>query len=285
MRFIFLLLLVPAFAQAQSAHYALKLSPDLRQHILHGQETISFARDAGDIEFQKQPGMQITAAYLDDGQATVNQDTVSVHLRNSGTHTLHLEYAAPPSRGIMWFPGQLGFDTAFYCEAWMLCDADPAERATLTLEIVLPESFGLTAVGPGQFQKRWTDKDGAHFLFEQAAPVQTYLFSFGVALLYRSDHGQFVLYAPDSKSHVTALQQTARAYAFLRSKAGIGLQRNYAQAVMPNSIAQEAAALALMPSDFLHNVEDKNDDGLLAHELAHQWWVCLSEYDRGRISG
>lgn len=275
MRLVFLLFLAPALAQAQSAHYALKLSPDLQQHILHAQETISFVRDAGDVHFQKQPAMQISEAHLDNGQATVNQDTVAVHLLRSGNHTLHLKYAAPQARGIMWFPERPGLDTAFYCEAWMVCNTDPAERATLTLEIVLPESSGLTAVGPGQFQKRWSDKEGAHFLFEQAVPVQTYLFSFGVAKLYRSDRGQFILYAPDSKSHDIALQRTARACAFLGAKAGIGLHGKYAQAVMPNSIAQEAAGLALMPSDFLHNVEDKNDDGLLAHELAHQWWGVL----------
>jgi len=44
---------------------------------------------------------------------------------------------------------------------------------------------------------------------------------------------------------------------------------------MPNGIAQEAAALALLPKDFLGELEGQGDDRLMAHELAHQWWGVL----------
>jgi len=81
-----------------------------------------------------------------------------------------------------------GEETIFYCEAWMVCDNTPAERATLTMEIVLPAASGLKAVGPGQLQKLWRDPEGEHFNFEQDEPVQTYLFSLGVARLNRSVH-------------------------------------------------------------------------------------------------
>jgi aminopeptidase N len=132
---------------------------------------------------------------------------------------------------------------------------------------------GLTAVGPGQLTKQWTEKDGVHFLFEQGKPVQTYLFSFGVAKLQRSEDGQFVVYALDEADHRVALERTAKAYEFLRGKAGIGLaDGKYTQASMLNGIAQEAASMALMPKDFFHMLEEEHDDGLMAHELAHQWW-------------
>jgi aminopeptidase N len=146
----------------------------------------------------------------------------------------------------------------------------------MTLEIVLPASSGLRAVGPGHFKKQWRDEQGEHFVFEQATPVQTYLFSFGVAKLNRSAVGQFILYAQDTEPHGAAFTKTADAYAFLRSKAGVDLDNSqYTQASMPEPIAQEAAAMALMPNDFLRDLEEKDDADLLTHELAHQWWGVM----------
>jgi len=104
----------------------------------------------------------------------------------------------------------------------MVCDTAPKERATLRLEMVLPKTKILTAVGPGQLRRRWTSNGSVHFLFEQSHPVQTYLFSFGVARLNRLERGEFVIYAPDSDEHERAFQRTAKAYSFLREKAGTG---------------------------------------------------------------
>ena len=175
-----------------------------------------------------------------------------------------------------WFTEDPGFDADFYCEAWMVCDNSPAQRATLVLEIVLPTASGLKAVGPGRLKKEWQNKEGEHSVFEQRAPVQTYLFSFGVAKLNRSLDGQFVLYSADTDAHKVAFTKTADAYAFLRSKAGVDLSDSqYTQASMPEPIGQEAGGLALMPPNFLTNLEQKDDVQIMSHELAHQWWGVL----------
>jgi aminopeptidase N len=270
---VFSFFFVVTITQAQTTHYTLKLTPEFAHQILRGQETVEVVSDAGTLELQKQPGMQITQATSDDGEVSAKEEGISVRLPRSGRHTIQLQYVAAPHRGIMWFPGETGLDTAFYCEAWMVCETAPSDRATLTMEIVVPPMSGLTAVGPGQLTKQWTEKGGVHFLFEQSKPVQTYLFSFGVAKLHRSEDGQFVVYALDEADHRVALQRTAKAYEFLRGKAGIGLADvKYTQASMLNGIAQEAASMALMPKDFFHMLEEEHDDGLMAHELAHQWW-------------
>jgi aminopeptidase N len=273
MRFAFLLFLGATVAQAQSTHYTVKLTPDFDHHVLSGEETIEFVGDAGKTEWQKQPGLAISGRRSDDGAITVSEQSVKAQLYRSGKHTLELQYTAAAYRGIAWFSDQTGFDTAFYCEAWMVCNTDPAQRAILTLEIVVPAASGLTAVGPGQFKKQWRDAQGEHFAFEQSAPVQTYLFSFGVAKLHRLENGKLVLYASNSDAHRVAFSKTAEAYLFLRGKAGMDLDESqYTQASMPNGIEQEAAALALMPKDFLHELEENGDVGLMTHELAHQWW-------------
>jgi aminopeptidase N len=273
MRGALLFVFVTTIAHAQTTHYTLKLTPEFGHRVLRGQETVEVVSDAGTLELQKQPGLLITQASSDDGEVSVRQESISVRLQRSGRHTIQLQFVAAPHRGIMWFPGETGLDTAFYCEAWMVCDTDPDQRATLTMEIVVPTMSGLTAVGPGQLTKQWTENDGAHFLFQQSEPVQTYLFSFGIAGLLRSEDGQFVIYAADVGAHRVAFERTAKAYEFLRNKAGIGLAGGqYTQASMLNGIAQEAASMALMPKDFFHALEEEHDDGLMTHELAHQWW-------------
>lgn len=274
-QFLFLLLFISA-AQAQTTRYAVKLTPDLNHQLLHGEETITFFHEPGDTQFQKQPGLQIASVTCNNCDATQADETVNIHLGAGGKHSLHVVYTAAPHRGITWFPDHAGFDTAFYCETWMVCDNSPAQRATLKLEIVLPPSSGLKAAGPGQFKREWKDSDGEHFAFEQTKPVQTYLFSFGVAKLSRSVSGQFVLYTPDADAHQTTFTKTADAYMFLRNKAGVNLaDSRYTQAFMPDDIEQEAAGLALMPAAYLPNLEQRDQVADMTHELAHQWWGVL----------
>jgi aminopeptidase N len=273
--FLFVLLFIAA-AQAQTTHYAVKLTPDLDHQLLHGEETIAFRHEPGDIQFQKQAGLQISRMTCTNCEAAQAGETVNIHLKTGGKHSLHVAYTASPHRGITWFSDNAGFDTAFYCEAWMVCDNTPAQRATIHLEVVLPPLTGLTAAGPGRFRRHWKDGDGQHFAFERSKPVQTYLFSFGVAKLRRSASGPFVLYTPDLADHKVTFRKTSDAYTFLRSKAGVNLaDRQYAQAFVPADIEQEAAGLALMPATYLAELEQQDQVADMTHELAHQWWGVL----------
>ncbi|MGH9646208.1 MAG: M1 family aminopeptidase, partial [Bryobacteraceae bacterium] len=278
------LLLLVVFAtakmQAQTTHYRVKLEPDFERHLLRGEEEIEFQRDTGQdsglIHWQKQSGLQILSAKASEGSVSARDTSVRGLFHAGGSHWVRLLYTASEGRGISWFAARAGFNTAFYCEAWMVCDNTPAQRATLRLEIVLPSSYNMTAVGPGSLSKQWRDKEGEHFVFEQSAPVQTYLFSFAVAQLQVETDGQLSLYVKTA-SHRVALRKTADAYAFLRGKATVApINSQYVQAFLPGGeIGQEAAGLALMSDSDLRDLETKDDVALMAHEAAHQWWGVL----------
>jgi aminopeptidase N len=157
----------------------------------------------------------------------------------------------------------------------MVCDNTPGQRATMRLEIVLPAASGLRAAGPGHLQKQFSDDEGEHFVFEQDEPVQTYLFSFGVAKMAAAEDGMERLYAAQG-GHSVALRKTVEAFAFLRKKAGVDLiDPEYSQVFLPISgtgFGQEAAGAALMSEEYLASLEKNDDVQLMAHELAHQWW-------------
>jgi aminopeptidase N len=265
---------------AQSTHYSVKLTPDFERQLLRGEETIEFQADAGAVEWQKQAGLRVVNANIADGEVTVVEQAVRVHLRSDGMHKLRLKYTAAAGRGIKWFADSAGLVTAFYCQAWMVCDNSPGQRATLLLDIAVPfppltpGANGFRAVGPGHRGKEWRSRDGDHFMFEQSDPVQTYLFSFGVARLAVVVDGMFSIYAPRMDDNTAAFARTADAYAFLRTAASIDpLNAHYTQAFLPGpSMGQEAAGMALMSQDDLTDLVDKDDVKLMAHELAHQWW-------------
>ncbi|HEV1995483.1 MAG TPA: M1 family aminopeptidase [Candidatus Acidoferrum sp.] len=265
---------------AQSTHYSVKLVADFERQLLRGDETIEFQADAGVVEWQKQAGLRVVSADVTDGEVTVAEQAVRVRLPSGGRHSLKLKYTAAAGRGIKWFAGNAGLATAFYCEAWMVCDNSPGQRATLQLKIAIPFSplthggSGFRVVGPGRQGKEWRGRDGDHFVFEQSDPVQTYLFSFGVARLAVAIDGMFSIYAQNMDANKAAFAKTADAYAFLRAAASVDpMNAHYTQVFLPGpSMGQEAAGIALMSQNDLNDLTGKDDVQLVAHELAHQWW-------------
>ena len=267
-------------AAAQSTHYSIKLVPDFERHVLLGDETIEFQADTGEAEWQKQAGLRIVTSNVAKEALTVAEQSVTVRALSKGRHSVWFKFEAAAGRGIKWFEDSAGLATAFYCETWMVCDNSPGQRATLQLEIVVPSihlpqgASGFRAVGPGRRGKEWGGDDGHHFVFEQNDPVQTYLFSFGIARLEVATDGRYSIYGQRMGANNPAFPKTADAYAFLRSAASIDpMNPHYTQAFLPRpSMGQEAAGMALMSQDDLSDLLDKDDVRLMAHELAHQWW-------------
>ena len=265
---------------AQATRYSVKLVPDFEHQILRGDERIEFQADRGVVEWQKQAGLHVVSANVAGGEVTLADQAVRVRLRSAGRHSLELKYTAAPARGLRWFDDNAGLLTAFYCEAWTVCDNSPGQRATLKLEIVVPltamthGASGFRAVGPGTRGKEWRGQDGDHFVFEQTDAVQTYLFSFSVARLGIAVDGKFSIYAQKTDRNAEVFAKTADAYAFLRTIASVDpMNSDYAQAFLPiRSLGQEAAGMALLGRDDLADLVDKDDVKLMAHELAHQWW-------------
>ncbi len=208
------------------------LVPDFERQLLRGEETIEFQAEAGAVEWEKQAGLRVVSADVADGEVTVAEQAVRVRLRSGGRHRLKLKYTAAAGRGIKWFADNAGLATAFYCEAWMVCDNSPGQRSTLQLEIAVPfgpltqGTSGFQAVGPGRRGKEWRGRDGDHFVFEQSEPVQTYLFSFGVARLDVEVDGMLSIYAQKMDANKAAFAKTADAYAFLRAAASVDPRLN-----------------------------------------------------------
>ena len=260
-------------APEEATRYSVTLRPDFKKQVFQGEEQLDFQAAAGVVQFSKQPGLRITK--VTGGSLVKDGASVRVRLRKSGRQSLRFRYTVAAGRGLKWLANDKGFLSTFYCDGWMICNDRPDHRASMRLEIVLPPSDFLP-VGPGRLVSSTQVKGERHFVFEQAQPVQTYLFSFAAGRLLSSSDGDFIIYA-GAGGHGIALQKTAAAAAFFREKASTEpLNRTYTQVFLPETgLGQEAAGLALMSEEYLLALEREDEVDLMAHELAHQWWGVL----------
>ena len=260
-------------APEEATRYSVTLRPDFKKQVFQGEEQLDFQAAAGVVQFSKQPGLRITK--VTGGSLVKDGASVRVRLRKSGRQSLRFRYTVAAGRGLKWLANDKGFLSTFYCDGWMICNDRPDHRASMRLEIVLPPSDFLP-VGPGRLVSSTQVKGERHFVFEQAQPVQTYLFSFAAGRLLSSSDGDFIIYA-GAGGHGIALQKTAAAAAFFREKASTEpLNRTYTQVFLPETgLGQEAAGLALMSEEYLQALEREDEVDLMAHELAHQWWGVL----------
>ena len=62
---------------------------------------------------------------------------------------IEIDFHGTPKRGIRFFPDRQQVYTIFSTSQWMVCIDDPADKATLTLKLILPAN--LTPVANGNF--------------------------------------------------------------------------------------------------------------------------------------
>lgn len=261
-----------------ATHYSVRLTVDVEGQTITGDETIEFSRQPGVMRWTKQTGLTLTTPLSTKFQ--VEPQSVSISLSKPGTHRAHFQYRIQgPARGLHWLPNNMGLGTDFYCDAWMVCEPGPQERATLDLVVhLMGKDSVMTAVGPGRLVREFHNRDASSFHYRLSSPAQSFLFNFGVAKLERSDAGNLRIWLPSGNA-ATAFEQSRAAYTFLRQKAGIDWpDLSYTQLFLPGKgigWGQEAAQLALMGQNDLEEMAATGNPGLLAHEMAHQWWGML----------
>ena len=81
--------------------------------------------------------------------------------------------------------------------------------------------------------------------------------------------------------------ESAQMIGFFEQRAGVPYPGdNYAQALVARTAGQEMAGLSIVSEEYGRAVlADPTAIGLLAHELAHQWWATWSRVMRGPSSG
>lgn len=250
--------------------YELALRPDYGAQVLEGRARIRLKAD-GDpspvVELAS-PNLQIARVTIDGRALPFEQTPTGWRVALGGALAdasspswLELDYRAPAADGLVFGDGYAY--TAFSTCQWLPCIGPDLTRATVAISLELPAGQRSVASGGARAYPLYTLGFAAGRFSETVDP---------------NDRRLRYLGAADDEAALRAkFKDSARVLAFFEDKAGVPLPSLvYTQVLVPGGAAQEASNFALIGKRMLDPIlDDPEEDWVIAHEMAHQWWGNL----------
>ena len=204
--------------------------------------------------------------------------TLPVPARAGDQRRLDIAYHGAPRTGLTLLAKSAQAYTTFSTSQWMPAVNAPEDRATLDLEVSMPA--GWRAAGSGREVERRSKGAKAVYRWRQARETASFLFGFvagdfAEATSRRGKVSLRYLGSPFSSGELHRIfRDTPDMLAFFEERAGLPYPGDsYTQALVATSGGQELAGLSHMSEEYGRLVfDDATATGLMAHELAHQWW-------------
>lgn len=268
-------------------HYDARIAPDLAAKTIGGSVVVTLRTvapslaaielDSGALSIDAVRLRGVPLAYaVADKKLRVD---LPQPLRAGTKLALAIDYHGTPTFGLEFHPDRDEIYTIFSTSQWMPAIDAPGERASLDLRVTLPA--GLVSVGNGRLAARTRERDGRetwHWRERRAQPSYVYGFAAGPYRDVRERRGGVSLRYLATNFDEAQLRQifadTGDMLRFFAQRAGLRYPgERYAQALVAKTIGQELGGFALMSEDYGREVlDDARASGLIAHEIAHQWW-------------
>lgn len=290
--------------KADIRHLLLDVTPDFENRTVRGAATIHFQPIA----------TPLVELRLDAIDLTVNEITSSAKIRahqNTGTEIVitfdepipvardsrvTVRYSAQPRQGLYFRVPSNGYpreDMHIWTQGestearhWFPCFDHP--NAKFTTEVVCRVPEGLTVLSNGRMVSSEKDGDGLLAVrWKQEKPHVNYLVTLvaGRMTTLEDSHGSLPLrfYTPpsDAKQAALTFAETKPVMEFLEKEIGVPFPwAQYGQVVVRDFHwgGMENTTLTTLTERTLHTAETENihtSEGLVAHELAHQWFGDL----------
>jgi aminopeptidase N len=268
-------------AELDVLHYTATIEPDIANKTIKGTVVIRFVSDDAFVEFDC-GGLVIDSVRFAGNSIkfTVKDRRVRIELPGMAKEQqVEIDYHGAPKYGIRFFPDRNQVYTVFSTSQWMVCIDDPADRATLTMKLVVPIS--LTPVANGRLVSQSvlpTKKRVSEW--RQTNPIPTYIFGFAVGpykvVTEKKGDVEFRYLATDfNETEVRRIfRDTPDMLEFFESRAGVKYHGpTYTQVLAAGNVAQEMDAFSALREAYGKQVlANEQDQWLGAHEFAHQWW-------------
>jgi aminopeptidase N len=262
-------------------HYSARLEPDIANKSVKGSVSIHVLTTSNVVEFDC--GDLTIDSVRENGaplQFSVHDHKLRVALRERKTaREIEVQYHGTPRRGIRFFPDRQQVYTVFSTSQWMVCIDDPADKATFTLQLILPAT--LTGVGNGELASQ-SELPNAKRVSEwrQRTPVSTYIFGFAagpfkaVKEKHRNVELQYLATNYSEAEVRRIFRATPDMLDFFEERAGVKYAgKTYKQVLAAGGVEQEMSSFTALKESYGKDLLDNEQDlWLAAHEFAHQWW-------------
>jgi aminopeptidase N len=273
-------------ANADVLHYTATLEPDIANKSIKGSVVIRVQTTSPVVEFNC--GDLTVDSVTENGKSlefSVQDHRVRVSLgERKGGKEIEVRYHGAPRRGIRFFPERQQVYTIFSTSQWMVCVDDPADKATLTMKLILPAT--LTAVANGELvsQRELPNNKLPHskriLEWRQKNPIPTYIFGFAVGPFrvvkqkHRNVELQYLATNYSDAEVQRIFRDTPDMLDFFEDRAGVKYaDKTYTQVLAAGGVEQEMSSFTALKEAYGKELLDNEQDlWLAAHEFAHQWW-------------
>lgn len=267
--------------RADVLHYSATLEPDLTNKSVKGSVLIRVQTTSNVVELNC--GDLTIDSVTEKGtplQFSVNDHKLRVSIgERKDEREIEVKYHGAPRRGIRFFPDRQQVYTIFSTSQWMVCNDDPADKATLTMKLILPST--LKAVANGEFVSLRSLPDNKRISeWRQKSSIPTYIFGFAVGPLrvtkqkHRNVELQYFATNYSEAEVRRIFGDTSDMLDFFEDRAGVKYaDRTYTQVLAAGGVEQEMSSFTALKESYGKELLDNEQDLWLgAHEFAHQWW-------------
>ena len=270
-------------------NYEITLEPDIAGKTVQGTVLIRFLSDSTEVEFNC-GGLSIDSVSEQGKQLrfSVNDHKLRVSLGDSKRgkgfgstkqRQIEIKFHGAPRFGMRFFPDRQQVYTIFSTSQWMVCVDDPADKATITMKLVLPATLTAVANGELVFQRELPDNKRITE-WRQTRPIPTYIFGFAAGpfrvVKQKHKHVELQYFATDySEAEVRRIfRDTPDMLDFFEDAAGVKYaDKTYTQVLAAGGVEQEMSSFTALKEAYGKELlANEQDVWLGAHEFAHQWW-------------
>lgn len=273
-----------AFGSTDVLHYSATLEPDIANKSVKGSVLIRVLATSDVVEFDC--GDLVIDSVTENGKPlrfSVNEHKLRVSLAGGQREgifktNLQIQYHGTPRRGIRFFPDRQQVYTIFSTSQWLVCNDDPADKATFTLKLVVPS--GLTPVGNGELVSTHQQNGKRIYEWRQRSPIPTYVFGFAAGpfkVVKEKHNGVTLQYLATNYSEPEVhriFRATPDMLDFFEARAGVKYaDKTYTQVLAAGGVEQEMSSFTGLRESYGKDLlANEQDLWLAAHEFAHQWW-------------